>query len=298
MNFFTNSDEKYIKEINFIKQQIKDNNYTVSNINSGIGDILLFKHYLLKENKVEHIYWNINHLIEYKPYPDCITNIIFNIKLLYMLYGKENISIFFNKKTIIQQQAPYFYRNVKIFSNLSNYILTDSNIKIYNFDYIVIHTKLRFRNQDNYLIKKIKNKLKILFSRIKTKLKIIILGEQKIASNRATEVIPSITTIYDECLELKKYNNVIDMTEKVLYNTPNMELFKRDINIIHNSLLNIGVGHGGQFCFNLSFSKKSLYYCPPGLIDFKIENDNFIIINDIESFTENIEKNIKELLTK
>ena len=69
-----------------------------------------------------------------------------------------------------------------------------------------------------------------------------------------------------------------------MYNTPDMARFERDIGLIHNAEYNIGVGHGGQFCFNLFFSKKSIYYCPPGLVNFKIDNPGMQIVNDIVGF--------------
>ena len=144
------------------------------------------------------------------------------------------------------------------------------NLSKYNFKYIIFHTKLRFGfNHSNLFISNIKSKLKFFFSNFKTKYKIILLGEKKIANNSGCcSALPTITTVYNECLHLLNNNDVIDLTEEFMYNTPNMLRFERDIEIINNAEFNIGVGHGGQFCFNLFFSKNTIYYCPPGLINF------------------------------
>lgn len=99
-----------------------------------------------------------------------------------------------------------------------------------------------------------------------------------------------MTTIYNECIQLKNHNDVLDLTEDYLYNNPKIDLFKRDINIINNAYVNIGVGHGGQFCLNLSFAKNMLYYVPKGLIDFNIKNSEFNILNNLLLFIEQIKK--------
>ena len=98
-----------------------------------------------------------------------------------------------------------------------------------------------------------------------------------------------MTTIYDECMLLKNNNNIIDLTQEVMYNTPDMKNFEKDIGIINNSICNIGVGHGGQFCINLMFSKNSIYYVPPGLINININNE-MKLITTINDFIYHIEQ--------
>jgi len=77
-----------------------------------------------------------------------------------------------------------------------------------------------------------------------------------------------------------------------MYNTPEILIFERDIEIINNAEFNIGIRHGGQFCFNLFVCKKSMYYCPPGLINFEIKNPNIKIITNIDSFIHQCEQNM------
>lgn len=270
--------------IEFINNHLVNSNKTVSNIASGIGDILLYK----SNHPNSKIYWNIKHLLNYKSFPANLINIKFNIELLLKLFGKKNIEIFYNSNVKIDQEH---LTTLRFQPNLINLFNISQNT--YNFKYIIIHTKLRFSfNHSGTFIRDIKLKLKHFFSNFKAKHKILILGEKKIDKNNATKALPTITTIYEECILLKNNNDVIDLTEEMMYNTPDMKRFERDIKIINDSELNIGFGHGGQFCFNLLFSKKSLYYCPPRLVNFQIENPNINIITNIDNFIRQCEQDM------
>jgi hypothetical protein len=271
--------------INFINSHLdKSQNYSVSNIASGIGDILIYKN----NNPDNKVFWNIKHLLDYKPFPDNLTNIRFNIELLLKLFGKENIHIFYNNNVTIR---PSHYTRIRHNPKLIDHFNISSNT--YSFKYIIVHTKLRFgfEHSESFILN-IKSKLKQFFFNFKSKYKILILGERKIDSNAATKALPTITTIYDECLLLKNNNDIIDLTEEKMYNTPDISRFEKDIEIINNAEFNIGVGHGGQFCFNLFFSKKSIYYCPPGLIDCQVVNPNIKIITNIDTFIHQCEQNM------
>ena len=79
---------KFLECIKYINNMLTENQYSISNIASGIGDILIYKN----NNPNKKIYWNIKHLLDYKPYPDNLLNIKFNIELLLKLFGKDNIS--------------------------------------------------------------------------------------------------------------------------------------------------------------------------------------------------------------
>jgi len=279
LTFKNISDIKYI-----ISHLCKTNTTNISNIASGIGDILIYKN-----NHPDYkVYWNIKHLLDYKPFPDNLKNIKFNIELLLKLFGKENIQIFYNSNVNIQ---PTPLHKLRFQPNLINSFNISQNS--YNFKYIIIHTKLRFASKHSKsFILNIKLKLKDFFSNFKTKYKILLLGERKIDNNAATKALPTITTIYEECTLLKNNNDVFDLTEEVMYNTPDMIRFERDIGIINNADINIGVGHGGQFCLNLFFSKKTIYYCPPGLINFQIENPYIKIITNIDNFIRQCEQDM------
>lgn len=273
-------------DIKILKDIIQNIQYMdTETIASGIGDILLTK---LVSHSEQIIYYNIYHLIDWKPKPDCYINIIFNYILLKKLFGK-NVIFFYNPNIKI--------KNIFNHSNLS-YIQTYDLIKYFNIknidykDYIVFHTKVRFGRGANSTIDKYKTILAEFFKNFKCNKKIVLLGEQLIATNKETNFIP-MTTLYEEYLLLKNNNIVIDLTEKYMYNTPIMDKFEKDLSIIVNADCNIGIGHGGQFCINLCFSKYSIYYVEHGLIDFKINNSGMILIENIYNFIDTIYNNFK-----
>jgi hypothetical protein len=273
---------KYKDCITFINEYIDNSSgCAVSNVASGIGDILIFKN----NNPSDNIFYNIKHLLDYKPFPDNLINIKFNIELMLKLFGKNQLHIFYAKKVMMQLRPLY-----KI--DQSNIIKNFTISKIFDYKYIIIHTKVRFGFTSETIVSNAKLALRKLFSNVKSKYKILILGERKLDENSATKAIPAMTTIYNECMLLKNNNNIIDLTEEKMYNTPDMVKFERDIALINNAEFNIGVGHGGQFCFNLFFSKKSIYYCPPNLINFNIHNPNIRIVTDITEFTKLCMQNI------
>lgn len=275
---FKNEKKKDIlSTVDFINDHLKSERTGVSNIASGIGDILLTKLYI----NPEEIKWNIKHLIDYKPYPDNLTSIKFNIELLLKLFKKEQLTIFYNDTVVIQNCLNYTHL-------VHNYDLTPyfhNLLPKFCFEYIVIHTKVRFRKTDENIVQNTKLLFRSFFESIKFKYKVVILGERKIAKNQASMIIPSMTTIYDECMLLMNHNEVIDLTEPEMYNTPKMETFEHDINIIKNAKCNIGVGHGGQFCFNICFSNNSIFFCPKGLVNnLNIKKNNFEIYDDLNKF--------------
>nr|QBK88464.1 MAG: hypothetical protein LCMiAC01_01410 [Mimivirus LCMiAC01] len=270
-----------------IVDKIKDNKCSKSiTMPSGIGDILLHKLLQLSfpDKYNSKFFYNIAHLLDYKPFPDSVINIIFNYKLLTKLFG-DKIIIYYNKRYIVKQPS-ISYSKLKYY-DLSDYFNLLPKIKT---EYIIIHTKVRFRNRDKHLIPVLKKKLSIFFSTFKCKHTIVLLGEQKIAQNRATRIIPSMTTIYNEALLLQQNNKIIDLTSEYFYNTPNIQKWKEDISLIKFSLCNIGFGQGGQFCFNLSFSPNTVYYAPSGLINFKINKKKFTVITDMDNFIQSIKQ--------
>jgi len=129
-----------------------------------------------------------------------------------------------------------------------------------NDEYIVFHTKIRLRLHFDYDL--IKKNLKMLFSklRIKNSKKIYLLGEKSFKKNYEAN-IHNIQTIYDELLELKNNNEVVDLTIDEIYNSLNYENYKRDISIINKAKWNIIVGQGGHLCSSLMFGN-AIFFDP------------------------------------
>lgn len=277
---YNESDISILEDINYINNNIDNNNNNyISNIASGIGDILLTKIY----NNPKKIYYNIKHTLNYKPYPDNLKSVIFNIILLYKLFKKKNVIIFNHNKIMLK---PVLNTNLNIKNyNLFNYF---NFKKKYDYKYYIIHTKIRLRKGEGHIVNNIKQFCKNLFSSIKFKYKIIILGEQKIDKNNATKIITDMNTIYDECLLLKNNNEVIDLTVEKMYNTPNFTKFEEDINLIHNAVCNIGFGHGGQLCLNIAFSNYTIYFTSKNLINLNLKKENFFIYDNFNSLNKKL----------
>jgi hypothetical protein len=90
------------------------------------------------------------------------------------------------------------------------------------------------------------------------------LGERTI--NGGVEVqTHKITTIYNELLELKNNNDILDLTKYNIYDNLNFEDYEKDMALIHYAKLNILVGHGGQYCNCFCFGKKTVVYGIPEL---------------------------------
>ena len=98
-----------------------------------------------------------------------------------------------------------------------------------------------------------------------------------------------MSTIYDEIMLLKINNKVIDLSVDEIYNCPDINQFENDISIINHAKLNIGVGLGGQFCMNLAFSNKSIYYVPKNIhneIKY-MKKEGIEVYHKIDDFIEN-----------
>jgi hypothetical protein len=70
-----------------------------------------------------------------------------------------------------------------------------------------------------------------------------------------------ITTVYDELLELKNNNNIIDNSIENIYSNLDYDNYKNDIKIIQNAKYNICFGLGGQLCTSVIFGKCTIVYC-------------------------------------
>jgi hypothetical protein len=131
--------------------------------------------------------------------------------------------------------------------------------------------------------------MQIFCKKFKTNYKIIILGERYMPRNFETDV-HQITTIYNELLELKSNNNILDLSVDNIYDNLNFENYCKDISIIHNAKTNILVGHGGQWVNSIIFGKGMIEFTQPILIG-KLNTDkidNCHIYFDMNSFFQKI----------
>lgn len=247
-----------------------------SMVASGIGDILMYK--IAYPHSPINI--NFHHISTYKPYPENIFNIVFNYELISKLF--KNVNYYYHPTYNIQYMD-YSLLLTKSY-DLSDYFNINS---YFDFDYVVIHTKLRLSSDESQYIK-IKNEIAELFREYKCPLPIVVLGERILPKNAATMLWPFMTTVYNEIMLLEKNNKIIDLSVQEMYNTPNMEQFEKDISIISNATLNIGLGLGGQFCINSIFSKKTVYYIPDNVQNKYVKPLGLKLCSDIHNFSNNL----------
>ena len=265
--------------VRFINDNIdKSGVHSVSNVASGMGDMLIKRN----NHPQEKVFWNMKHLFDYNKRDgdrlgDTLKNIRFKIELLRKLYDKEHVIVFYNVQVKLHTSG---ITTMRFEPSLIHCFSIPP--RRYDFKYMVIHTKLRpHADQSTSSILAMKTQLKAFFLRFKPKHRIVILGEKTMPS---FSDIPTITTIYDECMALRKNNDIIDLTREGLFSAPDMAGLEEDMGIIRNAELNVGVGHGGQFCINLLFSPRSIYYCTPGLINFSIQNPHMHVLTDMGAF--------------
>lgn len=279
--FLSNQKCEYdLSDATFIRSYLS-NNFTNTSVQCGIGDMMLLR---LINGKAYSPNINIKSILDYKPFPKSLKNIVFLIKFSLMLF--DSINLFYSDTQNISSNI-----NINTLSAIKDYDLSPcfNLVPKYAFKYIVFHTKLRLSCNMIHIIQNYKTELKKFCMRFKSPYKIILLGERIIDPNIETQ-IHNITTIYDELLLLKENNDVIDMTQLYLSNVPDIDHFLNDMSIIRFAQVNIGVGIGGQYCTNLCISPKTIYCIPSNLMDFKVNKNDFTIYHDIEQFIKALEQ--------
>lgn len=255
-------------------------------IQTGIGDIL-FASCLLKQGLIKSpLYINLN-IYKNNIYElNNVNNLFdFKLKLLTNIFNTEDI-IFFNDTNVIYSNWQHQFANLKETNTLHKYFnLTN----LYNKDYIVFHTKCRFTSYFDYTL--LKNNLSIFLKSFKTNYQIIILGERIMPTNFETN-IHKITTIYNELLELKNNNDILDLSIDNIYDNLNYDNYCKDLSIIYNAKTNIIVGHGGQLCNSLLFGQNTILYVLPELLSnlnvYTLKQNNIQVCFDTNDFFKQI----------
>ena len=255
----------------------------------GIGDLLLIKMKEISHQlKIDKINISVNLIQTYKNQDFVEQNILFLEKLLPLLFQSSTINKIMNVSNSYSYLNEYNINTVylydHIFQNENNFLIEYNN-------YIIFHTKVRI---DNYSNDFINNDLPIVnefLKNFKTNKKIIILGERNIEKNYET-IICNVISIYENLLELKKNNDVIDLSEEMLCSgNPNFDNFLYNIELINKADCNIVFGHGGNFFLVNCFSKNKICYTSKcnlwGIDTFKNINPDF--------YFENINKIIEEI---
>lgn len=191
----------------------------------------------------------------------------------------------FVEKLVAKLFGEYSYgsttkKDEEIFDNLAYNVKNTDLTKYFDlkdhFDepYVVFHTKARL-DQYSKLFFDNKDDFKSFLKNVKTNLKIILIGDRELEDNIETSTHNHFT-IYEELEYLKEQNNVLDLTEKSLNNTPNWDIFARDLSIINRAKLNVGIGYGGNMVICSAFSSKNCFY---------VSNSRHPFFNSIPEYT-------------
>ena len=89
---------------------------------------------------------------------------------------------------------------------------------------------------------------------------------ERIFPNTIEVDIHGITTVYNELMELKNNNDIIDISIENIYSNLDYNNYKNDIKLIKNAKYNICFGLGGQLCTSVLFGKSTIVYCKSTII--------------------------------
>jgi hypothetical protein len=214
-----------------------------------------------------------------------INQLEFRLKLIRELCECNNIPP--DMVRFIYSKNPHYnlfsnknYENMK---QLKLDINVSKSTKVIDGEYIVFHTKCRHNSNEHYEL--LKHKITAFCRNYKSIYKLVILGERNFPRTEEVDA-HGITQIYNELLNLKKNNQVIDMSIDCIYSKLNYETYKKDIEVIKHATHNISFGVGGAFCNSICFGKSTIVYCRDELICFNIEtlhNNNVHHFNTVEN---------------
>lgn len=246
---------------------------------TGIGDILLKIASIKNKTDATPFYFNMEWFT--RPYyrMNPINQLEFRLKLIRELCECNDIPKHMVK--FIYSKNPNGIAFTKEMYEQMNSFAIDLNVNSLNAiegEYIVFHTKCRHTRDENY--ETLKQKINEFCGNYKSIYKIVISGERNFPQTEEADV-HGITQIYNELLNLKKNNQVIDMSIDCIYSNLNYDTYKQDIQIVKNAKHNISFGVGGAFCNSICFGKSTIVYCKSHLMPF---HDNMLLNNNVHHF--------------
>lgn len=272
----------------------KDNEFNIVNnkidpnkiITLGIGDILLHFSFLKNKFITPPLYINLNYFKDKSLFENPYNALEFRLKLIKNMIKSNNMNSQDFQCVIVSLNIGNHNHNQLLLSKVDNFSLDmPSMYKLQCFDkkYIIFHTKCRFLKEFDY--HPFKKQLTDFFKTYKTEYQVILLGEKTFPSTWEGN-IHGITTIYDELLNLKNNNVVIDLTKETIYNDLSIDNYFKDMNIIKNAKYNIHFGCGGQFVSSLIFGNKIISFYPKilkGIYPIN-SNDNIFLIDSFDEY--------------
>jgi hypothetical protein len=256
----------------------------------GLGDIL-FGFVFINNNLIDSMHINIATFLIYE---NSLNYLEFRIKFIKDLCKHNNILLdkilfYFDieeDKYLANEYNRNLYEKIKNFKlNLFEPKISSQEEKIY----INFHTKTRIYTGLNNLDKNIKEYSNFLSTfKVSDIYNINILGERNIPENNfeVKGSVAKIISTYKYLINLKKNNNICDLTNDFFIDNLNYDNFLNDMKILQNAKYNIVFGSGGPTCFSMIFGKQ--------IISFNEDIDKYYILK-INILKENGIYNFKDV---
>lgn len=260
---------------------------------AGMGDILHSKQLLdeVKDNyDLINIYFDTNCLKEYKGNYQQFND--FTVKLLQELFSESPYVIRDTPDSITlppMELCAYTQSKFKTL-NFENYFCKDF-IDIEDEDYIVVLTKIRGWNYNNYC--SVRERYLNILDKISKKNKIYIMGERKIGMNKENIIHgpQNIYSIYDDLIG--NISNIKDLTvEELGISAPNYNDFLIDCKIMNKAKHVICLGISGAIDMAMSVSNIINYYGGSEvelMFNLMEKQQNKYLTNNLNQFFDKIE---------
>ena len=223
---------------------------------TAIGDLLLTKMWYQTVNAKKELVISLSSLRDRNVCPEYEA---FIRKLVAVLFAEQHVPVRYTEQRL-RQMLPYL-SPVRLRLPLYHLFNCES---LLSEPYVVLQTKYRSDiNQEMNpagLGKRASFRsthladVSTMFASVTCKYKIVIIGERQMHKNAETALLDT-GSFYTDILQLSKHNQVLDYTVETLGNTPNYELFQRDIRLMHNAVSVIAFGIGAPMVFAAAFSR-------------------------------------------
>jgi len=247
-------------------------------VQTGIGD-LYFAVILMNDGEISSpVYFNVAFYVKN---PNSVGNpakdMEVKLKLLNTIAHPNDV-VFFYDERISYSNWQAKITDIRHLSFLQERVHLERDASLPD-EYIVIQTKCRATSDFDY--QGMKTRLREFCRYFKTDLPIVIEGEQMFPYNLETAV-HGITTVYDELMELKANNQVIDRTTYNIYNDLDYDRILHFLGVLHHAKYSITLGSGGNFVSSICFAKNTIALSREDLL--LIRNRDTYAKNNVELF--------------
>jgi hypothetical protein len=224
----------------------------------GIGDLIIIKMIALKYNLVFSKI-NINRQLIETYSSDHKSKQVFIEKFLHLLFPTIPSQVNNSPLDFVAFCRKYPLQYAYLYDTIQPTILPSINNEYSNA--IVFHTKMRHDGLMGRVMRDFLPELQVFFKQFRTSRTIIIVGERNIGKNIET-ITHSTQSLYTSMSALKENNTVIDLTQDVLTDGIEFDLFLNDLELMNKCACNVTFGIGGPFVLTAAFSKRRIAVIP------------------------------------